>query len=174
MLHRMTSYEAIDARKLMDLYQEGNIENAAYFYPDMEKALAVRKCEGDFLEDLRTRFFSREDSEYWILEEGGVWISALRLSRISDGLYYIEALETHPAYRRQGHGAELLNGVVEELKRRGGPFRLCDTVKKTNIPSLRTHQKCGFAIVPGAAVDYLTGETETDGRSYGMEYAFVP
>ena len=31
--------------------------------------------------------------------------------------------------------------MVEELKRRGGPFRLCDTVKKTNIPSLRTHEK---------------------------------
>ena len=170
MLLKIVSFEGIHGRKLMDLYQEGNIENAEFFYPDMEdRALALQKCEEDFLEFVRTKFFRREGSEYWILEEGGVWVSALRLNRIEAGHYYIEALETHPEYREKGYATRLLGGVIENLKSRG-PFRLSDCVSKKNEPSVRTHRKCGFAIVPGAAVDYLNHETSE--KSYGMEYRF--
>lgn len=31
-----------------------------------------------------------------------MWGSALRLSKLDEGLYYIEALETHPSFRRRG------------------------------------------------------------------------
>ena len=53
---------------------------------------------------------------------------------------------------------------------RGGSFRLCDTVRKMDVSSIRTHLKCDFEIVPGAAVDYLANER--DDRSYGMRYTF--
>ena len=170
MLHKIVSFEEIDGRKLMDLYQEGNVENIEYFYPEMEnKTLALQKCEENFLEFVRTDFFQREGSEYWILEEDGVWVSALRLNKIDSGHYYIEALETHPEFRRKGYASCLLSGVIADLKKRG-PFRLSDCVGKKNEASIQTHKKCGFEIVSEAAMDYLNHETSD--RQYGMEYSF--
>ncbi|MCI8402298.1 MAG: GNAT family N-acetyltransferase [Lachnospiraceae bacterium] len=168
MLHRITAFEEIDGRKLMDLYQEGNEENTGYFYPELtDKALAMQKVETDFLRYIETEFLGKGNGEYWILEEDGVWISALRLYLVREGLYYLEALETHPDFRRQGYGTRLLAGVVEELKREG-TFRLCDCVSKKNTASIRTHKKCGFEIVSSAGYDYL--QDTTDERDYGMEY----
>ena len=170
MLHRITSFDGIDSRKLMDIYREGNLENADYFYPDEpNRPLAIQKCEADFLHFLETNFYQREGSEYWILEEENTWVSALRLNQIEDGFYYLEALETHPLFRKKGYAARLLNGVIDVLKQRGS-FKICDTVSKTNEASIGTHQKCGFEIVPGAAIDYLNNETSSD--SYGMQYSY--
>lgn len=42
MLIKITSYDDIDSRKLMNLYAESNIENVDYFYPNMaDKTTAV-------------------------------------------------------------------------------------------------------------------------------------
>lgn len=171
MLHRITSFNGIDSRKLMDLYREGNLENAEYFYPEEPLPTAMQKCEADFLQFLQTKFFQREGSEYWILEAEDTWVSALRLSRIEDGFYYLEALETHPDFRKKGYAARLLCDVIEELKARG-PFRLCDCVSKTNLASVRVHRKCGFEIVSEAAFDYLNNETNEN--HYGMQYSCSP
>lgn len=168
MLHRITSFNDIDSRKLMALYQEGNLENAEYFYPEEALPSAIQKCEADFLQFLATKFFQREGSEYWILETEDTWVSALRLNRIADGFYYLEALETHPDFRKKGYAARLLSDVIEELKSRG-PFRLCDSVSKTNLASVRVHRKCGFEIVSEAAFDYLNNETNE--THYGMQYS---
>ena len=106
-----------------------------------------------------SEFFSQSGSEYWVLESDGVWVSALRLSRIEKGLYYLEALETRPDCRRQGHAARLLDGVIDELKK-AGPFRICDCISKRNTASIRTHEKCGFIIVSEAGYDYLLNESD--------------
>lgn len=132
MLHRITSFDGIDGRKLMDLYREGNEENVAYFQPDApDKALALREQEEGFLRFIRTDFLQKEGNEYWVLEEEQIWVSALRLYRVAEGQYYIEALETHPEFRKRGYAARLLTRVIEELSSRG-PFQLCDCVSKRN------------------------------------------
>lgn len=169
-LIQITDYSNIDPRKLMNLYLEANIENTDFFYPDMEdKKLALEKVETDFLNYIKTDFFSCPNNAYWVLKENDVWVSALRLYKIKEQLYYIEALETHPNYRRKGHAYRLLSGVIEELKNHGA-FRLCDCVSKKNIASLKTHEKCGFVIAADAGYDYLL--SETDDRDYGMEYSY--
>ena len=170
MLLTLTRFSDLDGRKLMDLYAEGNLENADYFYPSMtDKAEALRLVEEGFLSYLRDEFFGPAGSTYRIWEENGVWVSALRLTRVEDGLYYLEALETHPAFRRQGYASRLLQGVLDALKAEG-PFRLCDCVSKRNEASLRTHLKCGFRIAAEEGIDYLRGEK--DERDYGMEYRY--
>lgn len=173
MLIEITSYNDIDARKLMDLYVEGNIENADYFHPDMaDKTAALALMEESFLDFLKTDFFERPNSTYCILEENGVWVSALRLSLVEDGQchrYYLEALETRPDSRRKGYASRLLEEVVAHLKSKGS-FVLCDCVSKRNEPSLRTHLKCGFQIASNEGFDYL--QNEANPRSYGMEYRF--
>ena len=171
MLLRISRFDDLDERKLMDIYSESNFENTDYFFPDMrDKKEAVRRVEEGFLGFLKDEFFSQSGSEYWVLESDGVWVSALRLSRIEKGLYYLEALETRPDCRRQGHAARLLDGVIDELKK-AGPFRICDCISKRNTASIRTHEKCGFSIVSEAGYDYLLNES--DDHDYGLEYRFI-
>ena len=79
---------------------------------------------------------------------------------------YIEALETHPEYRKKGYGAKLLLQVLDLLKETGG-FKICDCIRKENIASLDNHKKCGFEIVSEKGYDYL--QKESDERSYVME-----
>ena len=170
MLLKITRFCDLDTRALMDVYAKSNFENTDYFYPDdADKAEAVRKVEAGFLAFLRTDFFSRKGSVYWILEENAVWVSTCRISTVRPGLFYLEALETRPDCRKQGCASRLLTGVLEEMKREG-PFRLCDCVGKRNRASLKTHEACGFRVVSEAGYDYL--REEADDRDYGLEYRY--
>ncbi len=167
-LLEIQEFSQIDGRKLMDLYGESNAENVDYFYPDAaDKSAALAKVEADFLAFIWDVFLQNRANRYMVLTEDGVWISALRLYALGDGEYYIEALETHPAYRRRGYGAALLSMVLERL-RKEGPFRVRDCVNKKNTPSLRTHEKCGFRAADAVGHDLLDGSVNE--RCFTMEY----
>ena len=171
MLITISEFKDIDMRKLMDIYSESNYENTDYFFPDeADKDVAVQKVEARFLDFLKNDFFEQDGASYWILEENGVWISALRLNRIQTDLYYLEALETRPDQRGKGYASLLLSSVVESLKK-VGPFRLCDCVGKKNTASLKTHEKCGFRIVSDGGYDYL--HKEADDHDFGLEYGYL-
>ena len=170
MLIKIAKYHDLDTRKLMDIYAESNFENTNYFYPDeLDKDIAVQKVETGFLNFLKNEFFNNTHAYYWVLEENGVWLCALRTYMIGEGIYYLEALETRPDSRRKGYAVGLLNDIIESLKK-GGPFRLCSCVSKKNTASLKTHLKSGFKIVSEEGYDYLSGES--DNRDYGLEYNY--
>ena len=160
MLLKITDGQALDERKLMDVYAESNLENTDFFCPEEpDKEAAVRMVESGFLDFLKNEFFKEPQAICWVLEEDGVWVSALRICRIPEGPYYLEALETRPDRRRQGYGVRLLSEVLDAMKAEG-PFRLCDCVGKKNAASLKTHEKCGFRIVSEQGCDYLHQEAE--------------
>lgn len=170
MLLQIKTFDELDKRRLMDVYAESNYENTDHFFPDeTDKAEAVRKVEAGFSEFLKKEFFAAPESEYWILEENGAWVSALRTSRIKDGLYYLEALETRPDSRGKGYAVRLLNAVTDKLQGTG-PFSLCSCVSKKNAPSIAAHRKAGFRIVSGEGYDYL--RNEADAWDYGFEYRY--
>ena len=168
MRHLIRRFEDLDCRKLMEIYAESNAENAEDFFPEIEdRAEALRRTEEAFLGFLREEFFTGPDPSCWVLEEDGIWVSALRLNRLKPGFYYLEALETRPDCRKRGCASRLLRGMLGTLAKEGS-FRLCDCVGKRNLPSLRTHEACGFRIVSEEGMDYLCGEPNP--RCYGMEY----
>ena len=172
MLRVITTYAELDGPRLMAVYAESNLENTDCFFPDMaDKALAVRKVEEGFLRFLREEFFAGPGPAYYVLEEAGEWVAALRMNEVQPGLYYLEALETRPDRRRQGCAARLLREVVDHLKTKG-PFRIRDCVSKRNEPSVRTHLACGFTIVSDIGHDYL--RNEDDPRDYSFEYRYDP
>ncbi|MBR5410758.1 MAG: GNAT family N-acetyltransferase [Clostridia bacterium] len=172
MLLKITAFHDLDARKLMDVYAESNADNTAYFCPgETDLASAVKKVEEGFLEYLKNDFFRRDEAVYWVLEEDGVWVSALRTCRVGRELYYLEALETRPDRRMKGCAANLLSGVLADMKQHGA-FRLCDCVGKRNAASLKTHETCGFRIVSQDGFDYL--QNETNPRCFGLEYRCPP
>lgn len=169
-LHIITSYAQLDGQKLMAVYAESNLENTDCFFPDLtDKAMAVKKVEEGFLRFLREEFFTGPGPAYYVLEEAGAWVSALRLSEVQPGLYYLEALETRPGFRQKGYAARLLREVIVHLKDKG-PFRICDCVDKENRPSVRTHLACGFHIVSETGHDYL--RDSDDPYDYSFEYRY--
>ena len=101
MLLKITDGQALDERKLMDVYAESNLENTDFFCPEEpDKEAAVRMVESGFLDFLKNEFFKEPQAVCWVLEEDGVWVRALRICRIPEGPYYLEALETRPDRRR--------------------------------------------------------------------------
>ena len=125
--------------QLMQVYAEGTAENGADDYPDLPPNEQILRAEQDFYAYLQTGFFTQPGDLYCIWEEQGVYVSALRLQKYQDGLL-LEALETHPDYRRQGYASRLIQTVLEELR----PERLYSHIGHRNIASQATHLKCGF------------------------------
>ena len=85
----------------------------------------------------------------------------------SNNFYFLEALETHPEYRRKGFAVQLLTEVVDLMKKQGA-FTIRSCVDKKNISSLLTHKKAGFTVYSEEGYDYL--QEETDDASYGLQY----
>ena len=165
-LRRVTELGACEFRKLMDIYAEGNRENAEYFYPELPLTEGVAKEEKKFAEMLRKSFLTRPENELYVLEAEGQWVAALRLTKL-EGFYYLEALETKPDRRKRGYGKALLEALCRELAGRG-PVMIRDCVSKRNEASLRTHLSAGFVIDQDPGIEYPGGET--DPRCFGMLY----
>ena len=86
MLLKITDGQALDERKLMDVYAESNLENTDFFCPEEpDKEAAVRMVESGFLDFLKNEFFKEPEAICWALEEDGVWVSALRTCKIPEG-----------------------------------------------------------------------------------------
>lgn len=152
MLVNVDSFEELDFSSLMEIYLEGNQENAEYFYgeepPERGLALAIR----DAKRYLRDDFFLRPGARYYIWTENGKYISALRLEPHADGLL-LEALETRPDRRRMGYGKKLIAAVLAQLP---VGTHIYSAVTKWNEASLAFHNACGFC-------KYLDYCVESDG-----------
>ena len=129
----------LNFRQLMDVYEEGNLENAAEFYPRAPQNQWLLLAEQAFHQYLKECFFPTEGARYclWIVE--GRYVSALRLEPYKDGLL-LEALETHPKERRKGYAAALMKAVLAKYPDR----KIYSHVGKKNIASIKTHESCGF------------------------------
>lgn len=123
---------------LMAVYEEGNRENGALMNPELSENQQILNAEQSFYQYLQESFFPTKGAVYAIWEEGGVYMSALRLEPYEDGLL-LEALETAPAYRRKGYAEKLIRSVQEKFLQ-----KIYSHVSKHNTPSLAVHEKCGF------------------------------
>ena len=103
----------------------------------------IREAEQYYVEKFLGRFMSGNETTYYVWEENDEWVSALRLTKLDDH-YFLEALETAPEQRRKGYASQLIQTLIQKLEDKHVIIR--SKVRKTNIASLRTHQKCGFVI----------------------------
>ena len=139
MLYIAKKLRDLDFRQLMDVYREGNLENAAEIFPNAPENQWLLLAEQSFYQYLREIFFSTEGAFYAIWVERGRYVSALRLEPYRDGLL-LEALETAPEERRKGYAQELIHAVISYV----GDVKVYSHVGKKNIASLAVHKKCGF------------------------------
>ena len=133
--------------QLMAVYEEGNKENGEGFWPDMEETQRLLRAEQEFYQYLRQVFFPTENARYYVWEEGGRYVSALRLEPYRDGVL-LEALETAPGQRRKGNAVKLIKAVQEACP----DAKIYSHVSKRNLASLRTHETCGFRRIAENAV----------------------
>lgn len=133
--------------KLMEVYIEGNLENGQELWPDEPKNRQLALAEQEFYQYLQQVFFKTDGAQYLIWEENGRYVSALRLEPYRDGLL-LEALETAPDLRRKGYAAKLILAALEHA----AGAKIYAHVHKRNVPSLRTHEKCGFVKILDYAV----------------------
>lgn len=151
MLKIVRCMKELDFSALMEIYIEGNRENGADHYPNEPRERQLLLAEQDFYEYLRESFFGPADAFYAVWLRDGKYMSALRMEPYRDGLL-LTALETAPAYRRQGFAAALIGATLATLKGR----KVYSHVHKGNTASLRVHEKCGFRRILEHAV-YLDG-----------------
>lgn len=155
MLQLINRMGDLNFRQLMDVYEEGNLENAAEFFPHEPKEQWLLLAEQSFHQYLRECFFRTEGALYAVWLENGSYVSALRLEPYQDGLL-LEALETKPSERKKGYASELLRAVLDYV----GETKVYSHVGKRNSASLRTHEKCGFRRILEHAV-YADGSVFT-------------
>lgn len=103
----------------------------------------IPEAEQYYVEKFLDKFKNRNETTYYVWEVNGEWVSALRLTRLDD-FYFMGALETAPEHRRKDYASQLVQTLIQKLEDKHVIIR--SKVRKTNIASLRTHQKCGFII----------------------------
>lgn len=142
--------------ELMEVYSDSNEEKASD-WPDLPHGFALLLAEQDFRQYLNEVFFRTNGAVCAVWEASGKYVSALRLEPYQDGLL-LEALETAPSFRKKGYASALIREVQRYLAEKGS-VKLYSHVNKRNIPSLKTHEKCGFSIISDRAV-YINGSVD--------------
>lgn len=139
MLRIINRMGQLNFRQLMDVYEEGNRENASQLFPKEPEEQGILLAEQSFYQYLRECFFVVPEAFYAVWELNGRYVSALRMEPYQDG-FLLEALETLPTERRKDYASELIKAVLEHM----GQAKIYSHVSKKNMASLRTHEKCGF------------------------------
>lgn len=147
MLIQITKLHQLSFSQLMTVYEEGNRENGAEFWPDLEESQQLLRAEQEFYQYLKQVFFPTEGAVYCIWQAEGSYVSALRLEPYRDGLL-LEALETAPDHRRKGYAAKLIRAIQEVYPNE----KIYSHVHKRNNPSLNIHEKCCFRRISEDAV----------------------
>ena len=142
MLRIITKFDELPFGKLMEVYEESNLENGADRYPHLPQNLQILEAEQDFYAYLQL-FFRQEDSFYALWYANGVPVSALRVEPYEDG-YLIAALETMPDKRNCGYAKALLNEVCRQLTGEG-KTPIYSHIGRNNLPSQKVHICCGFS-----------------------------
>lgn len=145
MLHLFCALSQLRFGSLMVVYEQTNQRQGRALWPDEPEARQLQLAEADFYRYVSQCFFKTPGAVYAVWEADGQYVSALRLEPYRDGLL-LEALETAPTQRRKGYAAALIQAVQAELTRQARA-KVYSHVEKRNIPSLKTHESCGFGII---------------------------
>ena len=90
------------------------------------------------------------DALFEIVERDGAPISRIVTARTPDAVLIVD-IALIAAWRRQGIGASLVNGVLIEARAAGLPVRL--RVSANNAPALRFYLRLGFKLIESSAID---------------------
>ena len=155
MLYVADRLHKLNFRQLMNVYIEGNLENARENFPHVPREQRVLLAEQDFYQYLQECFFAAPGAFYAVWVVDGRYVSALRMEPYQGGLL-LEGLETAPEHRGKGYATMLLGAVLKNIQGQ----KIYSHVSKGNKASLRVHEKCAFYRILEHAV-YADGSVLT-------------
>lgn len=141
---------------LMEIYAQSN-RACGRQWPDEPEERQIDLAEQEFYAYLRQCFFALPDSRYFLWEEQGRAVSALRSESYGNDIL-LTALETAPDCRGKGYATALLKAVLEHLEKKNVYVH----IRRDNLSSVAVHLRCGF-------VKVKTGARLLDG-SYSADY----
>lgn len=122
------------------------------------------EAEQDFYQYLQDVFFVSDDAFYAVWLESEKYVCALRIEPYKDG-YLLAGLETCPQQRGKGYAKALVSAVIDSLKAENKPVRIYAHILKSNIASIRVHERCGFEKTADLAA-YIDGSVSLNAYTY--------
>lgn len=140
---KIKNLSPMDKDQWFDVLNQGLEEDRGYDLstPNIEE---IRKSiKKDYIDYLKSCSVDPDFYAYYILRKsGGIIVSLLRIV-LKNQAYYLEGLETHRDYYRQGYASSLLIQVLYDLKRKNIK-EIYSFVRNHNEQSLKFHYKNGF------------------------------
>ena len=140
---KIKNLSPMDKDQWFDVLNQGLEEDRGYDLstPNIEE---IRKSiKKDYIDYLKSCSVDPDFYAYYILRKsGGIIVSLLRIV-LKNQAYYLEGLETHRDYYRQGYASSLLKQVLYDLKRKNIK-EIYSFVRNHNEQSLKFHYKNGF------------------------------
>ena len=153
------SIKELNFSKLVYLYRVDVEKNRKMYYSHLEPNEGRLCAENDLYHYLRDVFFGQSKGVYYICEEQGVYLSALRLEGYEDGLL-LNALVTDEDHRNKGYAS-----VIFEEIRHSVSASVYSHIHRKNAASIGLHCKFGFEKHKDYAV-LLDGTVSTDHITY--------
>ena len=132
----------LDFSMLTEVYADSIMKDGRLNYPSRSVAEQFLLAKADLYRYYTDVFLKMRDAFCAVWEEGGEYISALRVEPYKDG-YLLSGLETAPQKRNLGYATTLLREVLAYL-RKNQWLPVCCHVSRTNAASLQVHRACGF------------------------------
>ncbi len=162
------SFNEVNADEFLKIYKESSMDNSVRWYPALNAKDALKKYEAGYLEYMQNEFFIN-GRRLFVLADKAHYYCALRMTELSSGKYYLEALETNPAFRKKGFGKELILQTEKLLKEQNSELTIISHVEKDNVASLNTHFSAGFKIT----ADYYIEDGERYDSDYELTYDLI-
>lgn len=139
--------DGLDLEKLMDVYEESNLENLSMVKSDYghisDKNILYQKVRESYKSYIKNEFLKNGNNYLAIIKDDKDYLAALRIYDEGD-FFLLEALETNPKHRRCVYGEYLVRKVISILEK-GSEIR--SEVGISNKKSLNLHKKLGFQIL---------------------------
>ena len=135
--HRLSE---LDFPRLMEVYEEENRTEGRRLLPEAPPEQQMEHVREEARLYLRDVFFRQKGAAVYVLEENGVYLSALRVEAYRDGVL-LQSLETRPDRRRQGCADRLIRQMLGTL---APGTKVYSHVARKNAASEAVHLGCGF------------------------------
>lgn len=158
MLRIITRIHQLDFNQLMNVYRDSILQDGMLRYPHLDEGQRILEAEQDQYAFLR-EFFKTPGAVLAVWVSEGMYCASLRAEPYADG-FLLAGLETAPDKRRRGYAKALVENVISHLSPKR--CRLYSHIDKSNMPSVKLHEACGFekindhaAFIDGS-IDYHT------------------
>jgi len=143
---KISSLHQSEINEWFDVLNNGLVEDRGYELNNPN----IEKIKADIKDDYTNYILGLTQEEnfhsYYVLKnEVDRIVSVCRIVKYEDN-YYLEGLETHKDFYKQGYATQLLESTLQLIVR-DGINELYSKVRKHNTSSIRFHDKIGFDMI---------------------------